>query len=599
MNNLSKTRNISLENNVFLVVAFLLICFAIYSNTLHSPFVFDDGPSITRNPTIRNIENFYGNSAGFDKYPTRFLGYFTFALNYSVGAFDPFGYHILNMAIHAGNALLVYFILLITFRTPFLKKSLTEARAREISLTAGLLFLAHPVQTEAVTFIVQRLTSLATTFFLLSIFYYINARFLFEDRPNVSKRKYLSYITISFLFCVMAMKTKEISFTLPIVLVVYESFFFDGPYRTRILLLLPFLCTSLIIPLSLINVHAPIGKVLADISTSSRLQTEISRGDYFLTQLSVIVTYIRLLFFPINQNLDYDYPIYRSLFEPRVFFCAGFLLLLVGISLWLFFRSRRTESATLRVISFGMIWFFVTLSVESSLVPIVDVIFEHRIYLPSVGAFVSFAMVASVISKDWARKAWIGALILIIAGLSIGTYKRNLIWKDDLVLWSDNVKKSPAKARPHYNLGNSYFLRGMTDKAILEFRDAIQIDPGYSDAYLNLGVAYASLGADEKAMEFLNKAIQLNPTDSESYYNIGLLYSNKGLGHLAIEQYQKALLLNPESVNARNNLGIALAESGRIDDAIDQFQQGLKYLPGDHELRKNLENAYKLKSHEK
>jgi len=569
------------DSNVFPVFVFLLVGVAIYSNTLQSPFVFDDAPSITRNPTIKSIENFFGNSTGYDKYPTRFIGYLSFALNYSVGSFDPFGYHIVNITVHIINSLLVYYLVLITFRTPFIKKSSSEARAREISLAAGLLFLVHPVQTQAVTFIVQRLTSLTTLFFLLSIFYYAKARLLLNDGPNHLKRKYMLYFAFSIFSCVLAMKTKEISFTLPVVLVVYECFFFDGHYRKRAFFLLPFLFTLLIIPLSLINIRVPLGKVLTDINSVSRVQTDILRGDYFLTQLSVIVTYVRLLFFPINQNLDYDYPIYRSLFQPRVFFCATSLLFLLGISLWLYLRSRRDESASLRVISFGIIWFFMTLLVESSLVPIVDVIFEHRIYLPSVGAFVSLAMAASVISRRWNRTACIWALVFIISAFSIATYKRNLIWRDDLVLWSDNVKKSPSKARPHYNLGSSYLLRGLTDKAIREFLDAIQIDPGYSDAYLNLGVAYASIGVEEKAMAVLNKAIQLNPADSEPYYNLGLLYSNKGMGHLAIEQYQKALLLNPESVNTLNNLGIALAESGRIDEAIDQFQAGLKIFPGD------------------
>ncbi len=597
MRKLLQSRKHWVESNAFPVFVFLLVGVAIYSNTLHSPFVFDDGPSITRNPMIKNIGNFFGNSTGYDKYPTRFIGYLSFALNYSVGSFDPVGYHIVNLTVHIINSLLVYFFVLITFRTPYMKKSSSKATARAVSLISGMLFLVHPLQTEAVTFVVQRLTSLTTTFFLFSIFYYVKARLLFNDKPDHSKNKYLLYFAFSFLFCVLAMKTKEISFTLPVVLIIYECFFFDGPYRIRAFFLLPFLITLLIIPLSLINVRAPIGKVLTDIDNVSRVQTDISRGDYFLTQLSVIVTYIRLLFFPINQNLDYDYPIYRSLFQPRVFFCATSLLFLLGMSLWLYLRSRRGEPATLRVVSFGIIWFFMTLLVESSLIPIEDVIFEHRVYLPSVGAFVSLAMAASVISRKWNRTACIWVLVFITSALSIATYKRNMIWRDDLVLWTDNVQKSPSKARPHYNLGSSYFLRGLTEKAIREFRDAIQIDPGYSDAYLNLGVAYASIGAEEKAMEALHKAIQLNPADSESYYNLGLLYSNKGSGHLAIEQYQKTLLLNPESVNAHNNLGIALAESGRIDEAIDQFQEGLRLLPGDEELRKNLEKAYKLKSH--
>ena len=585
------------ESNAFPVFVFLLIGVAIYSNTLHSPFVFDDGPSITRNPTIKNLENFYGNSTGYDKYPTRFIGYLSFALNYTVGSFDPFGYHIVNLTVHIINAWLVYFFVLITHRTPFMNKSLPEATAREISLTAGLLFLVHPVQTEAVTFVVQRITSLTTTFYLLSIYFYVKSRIIFVGRSNKSGNKFLLYLACSFIFCVFAMKTKEISFTLPFVIMIYEYFFFDGPYRSRAFFLLPFLLTLSIIPLSLIDVRAPFGKVLSDISTATRVQTDISRWDYFLTQLSAIGTYIRLLLLPINQNLDYDYPIYRSLVHPRVLLCAAFLLFLFGISVWLYLRSRRTASATLRMSSFGIIWFFVTLSIESSLVPIVDIIFEHRIYLPSIGAFVSLAVAASVVSRKWNRKVWIGTLILITAVFSVATYKRNMIWRDDLVLWSDNVKKSPAKARPHYNLGNSYLFRGMTDKAIQEFQEAIQMDSAYADAYLNLGVAYASIGAEEKAMAALHKAIQFKPGDSESHYNLGLLYSNKGLGYLAIEQYKKALSLNPASGNARNNLGIALAESGRIDEAIEQFQEGLRLFPADEELRKNLENAYKLKSH--
>src|SRR3972149_4792499 len=141
MSNYLQSRKPWIENSAFPVFVFRLIGVAIYSNTLHSPFVFDDGPSITRNPTIKSLENFFGNSTGYDKYPTRFIGYLPFALNYAFGAFDPFGYHIFNLTIHMINSLLVYFFVLITFHTPFMKKSLPEATAREISLISGMLFL--------------------------------------------------------------------------------------------------------------------------------------------------------------------------------------------------------------------------------------------------------------------------------------------------------------------------------------------------------------------------------------------------------------------------------------------------------------------------
>ena len=587
------------QGNAFPVLAFLLVGAAVYSNTLHSPFVFDDGPSITRNPTIKNLENFFGNSTGYDKYPTRFIGYFSFALNYSIGAFDPFGYHVFNLTIHLINSLLVYFLVLATFRTPFMETSVSGTAARDISLISGMLFLVHPVQTEAVTFVVQRLTSLTTMFYLVSLLFYIKSRTEYGSRSKNSEYKFLLYLAGSLIFCALAMKTKEISFTLPFIILIYECFFFQGPIMRRACFLLPFLLSLSIIPLSLVDVRAPLGKVLTDIDNVTRLQTSVSRGDYFLTQLSVIVTYIRLLIFPVNQNLDYDYPVYRSLLDFRIVFCAGFLLFLFGAATWCYFRSRRSVSTSYRMVSFGIFWFLVTLSIESSLIPIEDVIFEHRIYLPSIGAFLSLAVGASVVFRKWNSKAWTWTLVLIMATFSVATYKRNMIWRDDLSLWSDNVKKSPGKGRPHYNLGNSYYLRGMTYKAIQEFQEAIQMDSTYADAYLNLGVAYASIGEEEKAIAALQKAIQFKSDDSESHYNLGVLYSNKKWGPLAIEEYKKTLSLNPASVNARNNLGIELAESGRIDEAVDQFQEGLRLFPGDEELRTNLEKAYKLKSRPK
>lgn len=577
--------------NVLLIGSFLLVGGVIYSNTFHSPFVFDDGPSITRNPTIKNLENFFGRSTGYDKYPTRFLGYATFALNYRVGELDPLWYHVVNLAIHIVNSLLVCFIAYFTFHTPFLKNSDYEETSKISAVIAGTLFLIHPVQTEAVTFIVQRLTSLATMFCLISLLFYIKSVSLLNDM----KLKHYAYYGLSLISCMAAMKTKEISFTFPAMLFLYEFMFFERTLKRRVFLLSPFFLTFLIIPLSLIDFLAPMEKVLSDVGATMRVQTDMPRLDYFITQISVIATYVRLLFVPIHQNLDYDYPTYHSIFHPRVFISGLFLLAFVGVAVWLYLRSRKNASAGLRVVSFGIIWFFIMLSVESSLIPIVDVIFEHRVYLPSFGAFLSFAVAVSLISWRRQRRVWAGALILIMAVLSVATYKRNTIWRDDLALWSDTVEKSPLKARPHYNLGNSFYLRGRTKEALKEFRTAIQVNPEYADAYLNLGVAYASLGVEDGAERALRKAIQLKPYDAESYYNLGLLYSNRKMGHLAIEQYKKAVSLNPESANIHNNLGIALAEAGRIDEAIHQFLRGLRFHPEDRELRKNLENAYKLK----
>ena len=581
-----------LFRNALLIGVFFLLGVIIYSNTLHSPFVFDDGPSITRNSTIKDVNNFFGNSSGYYKYPTRYIGYITFALNYRVGGFDPFWYHVVNLFIHIVNSLLVCCILSSTFIVPILDKVVSKEKSWIVSVIAGILFLIHPIQTEAVTFIVQRLTSLTAMFCLFSLLFYIKSMLLLDD----FKKKSYMYYGLSVMSCVCAMKTKEISFIFPAVLILYECLFFERKIKQRVFLLLPYFLTFFIIPVSLLNFNAPVEKVLTDVGTITRVQTDMSRWEYLLTQISVVATYIRLLFFPINQNLDYDYPIYHSLSNPRVFFSAMLLLSLVGIAIWLYFHSRKSATAGLRVISFGILWFFITLSVESSIIPIVDVIFEHRLYLPSVGVFISVAMAASLIPWEGKRGTWAGALIFILATLCIATYTRNEIWRDDLALWSDTVKKSPLKARPHYNLGNSFNFRGKMEEAIKEYQAAIQINPEYADAYLNLGVAYASLGVEDRAERALKKAVQLEPYDAEAYYNLGLLYANRKLHPLAVEQYKKAISLNPDSAKILNNFGIALAEMGRLDEAISRFQLGLRYHPEDQELRKNLEHALKLKS---
>jgi tetratricopeptide (TPR) repeat protein len=578
--------------NILIIGVFFLLGGAIYSNTLYSPFVFDDGPSITRNPTIKDMNNFFGSSTGYHKYPTRYVGYITFALNYHFGGLDPFWYHVVNLLIHIANAVLLYYVLRATFRVPFLQRAVSEEISRMVSTTAGILFLVHPVQTEAVTFIVQRVTSLTAMFCLFSMLFYIKSMLLL---PDFKIKSYL-YYGLSVIFCVCAMKTKEISLVFPAVLILYECLFFDKKIKQRVFLLLPYCVTLLIIPVSLVNFNAPVEKVLADVGTITRVQTDMSRWDYLLTQISVVATYIRLLLLPIDQNLDYDYPIYHSLFHSRVFLSAILLLSIVGIAVWSYLRSRRGESAGLRVISFGILWFFITLSVESSVMPIVDVIFEHRLYLPSAGAFISFATAMSLVPRRWKRRTLAGALILVVGTLCIATYNRNETWKDDLTLWSDTVKKSPLKARPHYNLGNSYNSRGKMKEAVKEYQAAIHINPDYADAYLNLGVAYASLGVEDGAEGALKKAIQLQPSDAEAYYNLGLLYANRNLHNLAIEQYSKAISLNPDSAKIHNNFGIALAEMGRLDEAISQFQLGFRFHPEDQELRKNLEHALSLKS---
>jgi len=388
----STEQQVSSKHIILSLLAIIILGTIIYSNTFDASWHFDDHTAIVENYGLRNLRTtFLGIRA------SRWIGFTSFALNYHFGKLDVFGYHLVNISIHLISAVLVYFLVLLSFKTPYLKGSKISHYAASLSLASGLLFVAHPIQTQAVTYIVQRFTSLATLFYLLSLVLFIKARLYNLEEKRFYAPSHLACYCGSLLAAFLAMKTKEITITLPAIILLYEFCFFSTSLREltkKLPYLTPLLLTFFIIPLSRYGVGlfgisggtfigiAEVGDV---IGSATQETVAISRTDYLFTQFNVIVTYIRLLFFPVNQNLDYDYPISHTLFEFSTLFSLLFLISIVIFGVWMFKKSR--------LLSFGIFWFFITLSVESSIIPIRDVIFEHRVYLPSVG-FVIFLTTA-------------------------------------------------------------------------------------------------------------------------------------------------------------------------------------------------------------
>jgi hypothetical protein len=360
----------------------ILLGAIVYSNTLKASWHFDDSVVITENWALRDLggrisDVFKGN---------RGVGYLSFALNYQFNKLNVTGYHIVNIAIHIMNALLVYCLVLLTMKTPAMAKNRLVSHSRFIALASGLIFVAHPIQTQAVTYIAQRFTSLATFFYVLSLVLFIQARLKTVQGKSFFSPLHLVCYCVSLLSAYCAMHTKEISFTLPVVIILYDLFFIDSSsasWGKRFVYLIPFILTLAIIPINTLDLFGkggakPLGDVIGEIREQVQETPLISRGDYLLTQFNVIVTYIRLLFLPMNQNLDYDYPIARTLFQSSTFVSFVFLLALFLLAVYLLIKGYR-------LISFAIFWFFITLSIESSIIPIRDVIYEHRVYLPSVG----------------------------------------------------------------------------------------------------------------------------------------------------------------------------------------------------------------------
>jgi tetratricopeptide (TPR) repeat protein len=488
--------------------------------------------------------------------------------------------------------LLVYLLVTLTFKSDRLKSSCIAGSAGWIALFASALFTVHPVETQAVTYTVQRLTSLATLFYLASLVFYIKARSSLV-REGADRGAVFGFYLLSLVFAVMAMKTKEIALTLPVIALLYEFFFFEGQTRKRLLFISPMLVTFLVIPVSMVGLHEPVGHLMSDVNKITA-PSDIPRWDYLLTQFSVVVTYIRLLFFPINQNLDYDYPISHSLFEPRVLVSLFILSCMLGTAVYLFIRQRKGGDAALRLVSFGILWFFVTLLVESSIIPIDDVIFEHRVYLPSIGVFIAVSCAGTMALRRWfaGTKTAIFAMAAVVVLLSDTTYARNMVWADAITLWRDTVKKSPGKVRPHNNLGVSYYHNGMLDESIEEYQTVIRLDPGNVEVYYNLGNSFLNKGMPEKAIEGYRTALKLNPDNIDAQYNMGMAYSKMGMLDKAREEFKTTLKLDPDYSDARYNLGVSYFQLDMLDEAIEEFKATIKLNPDYADAHYNLGISY-------
>jgi len=331
----------------------------------------------------------------------------------------------------------------------------------------------------------------------------------------------------------------------------YEFTFFRGPVLKRLGYICLIAATSLIIPFQFIMTRLSSSSLLL---TPGNLLTEnvsIPRDLYLYSQFGVITTYIRLIFLPINQTIDY----YHSQYAMMKFFQFGViapLLLLISIIILAFYlhiRGVRRNQPLLCLIAFGVFWFFIALSIESSIIPISDLIFEHRVYLPSVGAFIAIATAAILLLGKLSRKRTIfshavpAVMVISITAYATATLARNAVWKDDISINMDNVKKTPLRGLAHNNLGYTYLMHGKYEQAAQEFRTAIDLEPVLAPAlvYNNLGLAMKKLYRYEEAIAAFKKASQKAP-DNEVFRknfkitvaeldNLKKYFTNSGMQH--------------------------------------------------------------------
>jgi tetratricopeptide (TPR) repeat protein len=601
---------------------FSVVGLVIYSNTFDAVSQYDDLWIFADSSIDALLQRCtLGNS--------RLVADLTFTFNYWLSGPNVTGYHIFNLIVHVCTAFLIYQLLfqLLTLAETN-KKYPGHADPHELSSSSlpplsdgffwpsflgGLLFLVHPLATQAVTYIIQRYTSLATLFYVASVVCYLKARILLSGehqmqrmtpyRNRFYRHRHLIWYGFSVLAAVLAMYTKEMSITLPVIILLVEFLLVERSFANigrRMLYLLPLLATGLIIPLHYLPVFnlADTASLMETITNPDKLLPRwaepeyLTRSTYFFSQLGIVWSiYLKLLVWPWGQSIEHDFFVSDSLFHTSTLSGVLGLLSLLGIAA---FALRKY-----RLLSFGILWFFITMSVTSSVVTNTIFVAEHRVYLPMIGLTFVIASMYQYLRKP--RILWSIAVPILLV-LSVLTFMRNRVWKDDLTLWLDALEKSPAMSRPYVNYAQALQGLGRLDEAIALYGKVLTMPavPYKSDlmhklyALGNLGTVYAEKGMHQEALNCYRTAAQATAPlhASTLYFNMGNLYVELKQYTEAIDSYQKAVETTSSNYRAYTNLGWVLMELKRYDEAETAFKEALKHNRRSAETYLNLATLY-------
>jgi tetratricopeptide (TPR) repeat protein len=524
---------------------------AAYAGTFAVPFLFDDASSIALNASLQHLGSAFRPpiDATVGGRPVLNL---SLALDYAIGGQAVWSYHATNLAIHVLAGLTLFGIL----RQTLAHRG--DSSPALIAFSAAIIWTLHPLQTESVTYIVQRAESLMGLLYLLTLYFFIRG-------AGSSGGPVRAWFALSFAACLLGMGTKEVMVSAPLVVLLYDRTFlsgsFSGALRRRWRVYGCLASTWLVLALLVLSAHGRGG--------TAGFGTRVSPWDYALTQFSAIVHYLRLCFLPHPLVFDYG-----SLLELRPVWVVPSALVVAGLLAATIWGLHRNTAA-----GFLGACLFCILAPSSSVVPVAtETMAEHRMYLAL--APVVVLVVAGI--YRWLGGAALGVCLILAAVLGGATWQRNKTYRSEESLWRDTVAKLPENERAHNNLGFSLSLQpGRQDEAVAQYEEALRLKPNFSRAHNNLGNALFSLGRTDDAIAQYEETLRLRPDLAEAHYNLGrALLMLPGRLNEAIAQYAQALKLNPDYAEAHFGMGSALEKMpGRLDDAVAEFRQSLRLNP--------------------
>ncbi len=551
-----------------------LVGFGIYANSFSIPFLFDDYFSIVSNPEVQSVEpigRFFTQSRG--------LPHLLDTLNYRWGGENVWGYHLVNVAVHLINALLVYALALLTLRMPIFAGRY-ETRARTLALLVALIFVAHPLQTMAVSYISQRAESVAAMFYLSALLLYSAGK---SGRIGLRGAGLTAAVlAIAFLGII----SKETVASLPAALLLYHVCFLRGrsgdessSWRMALLLLLPalyglYLARHFLLP-GLADEEG--GQSSWMFIPSAGLGVEgLTPWNYLITQFGVIVWYLRLFLLPTHLCFDYGWPLADSFWSIGVILPLAVLLLLVALAIVAYPRNRW--------ITFGIGWLFIVLAPSSSIIPIKDPAFDYRMYLPMFGPILLLVvctadavrrLVPATRTVTSAERVAVAAAALCIVALAAASVSRNATLGDSLALARDSAAKAPNHWRNHFTYASALLERGSTAEAIESFERAIAISPEQSTPRIMLGDLFARAGRLGDAEDVLLPATDAREesVSAAAYRQLGFIYKAQSYPDAAIGMFEEALVRKPRWRALDLEIARLLNHQGRYHDAAIRFNK--------------------------